>query len=97
MTKAELTEVVAKTVDLPTKGAAAVVDAIFDGVVRALNAGDRVELRGVGSFGTRERRSRVGRNPKTGTLVDVPTKRVAYFKPSKELLRIINAEAPSGS
>ena len=61
------------------------VEAILDAIVRALRSGDDVEIRGFGSFRIRNRKARVGRNPKTGVPVDVPAKRVAYFKPGKEL------------
>ncbi|MCV5434029.1 integration host factor subunit beta, partial [Escherichia coli] len=56
-----------------------------------LNRGEKIELRGFGSFRVRERNSRKGRNPKTGTSVDIPAKRVAYFKPGKELKELINS------
>jgi integration host factor subunit beta len=61
------------------------VEAILDAIVRALRSGDDVEIRGFGSFRIRNRKARVGRNPKTGALVDVPAKRVAHFKAGKEL------------
>jgi len=63
---------------------------MLDSMVRALRAGDKVEFRGFGSFGTRPRAARVGRNPKTGARVDVPAKRVPYFKASKELKELVN-------
>jgi integration host factor subunit beta len=59
--------------------------------VRSLRAGDKIEIRGFGSFRTRQRQPRVGRNPKTGTRVEVPSKRIPYFKPSKELKDLVNA------
>jgi len=59
--------------------------------VRSLKTGDKIEIRGFGSFRTRERRARIGRNPKTGARVDVPAKRIPYFKPSKELKDLVNA------
>ena len=55
-----------------------------------LNKGEKIELRGFGSFRVRERNSRKGRNPKTGAAVNIPAKRVAYFKPGKELKELIN-------
>jgi len=66
------------------------VETIFDSVVRSLRAGDKIEIRGFGSFRTRQRRPRVGRNPKTGARVEVPAKKIPYFKPSKELKDLIN-------
>jgi integration host factor subunit beta len=68
-----------------------IVEAIFDSLVRAIRGGDNIEIRGLGSFRIRERKPRVGRNPKTGAPVEVPAKRVPYFKPSKELKDLVNA------
>ena len=67
-----------------------IVESIFDSVVRSLRRGDKVEIRGFGSFRTRKRHSRVGRNPKTGVKVSVPAKKIPYFKPGKELKELIN-------
>ena len=67
---------------------------------RSLRAGDKIEIRGFGSFRTRQRQPRVGRNPKTGARVDVPAKRIPYFKPSKELKDLVNgggAAAPEAA
>lgn len=73
-----------------------IVEAIFDSVVRSLKSGEKIEIRGFGSFRTRQRQSRIGRNPKTGARVEVPSKRIPYFKPSKELKDLVNAsEQPS--
>ena len=66
------------------------MDAIFSPMLGALNRGDKVELRGFGSFGLRQRRAHAVWNPRTRARVDVPGKKVAFFKPSKELLKIIN-------
>jgi integration host factor subunit beta len=59
-------------------------------VVRSLRAGDKIEIRGFGSFRTRQRKPRVGRNPKTGEKVEVPAKKIPFFKPSKELKDLVN-------
>jgi len=72
------------------KDSEVIVEAIFDSIVRALRTGDKIEIRGYGSFRTRQRQPRVGRNPKTGTRVEVPSKRIPYFKPSKELKDLVN-------
>jgi integration host factor subunit beta len=96
MTKAELIEEVSHAVEMTRKDSEVIVEAIFDSIVRALRAGDRIEIRGLGSFGTRQRRSRVGRNPKTGARVDVPAKRIPYFKPSKEVKDLVNADSTVG-
>lgn len=100
MTKADLIDEVSRVVEMTRKDSEVIVDAIFESVVRSLRAGEKIEIRGFGSFRTRERRARVGRNPKTGARVEVPPKRIPYFKPSKELKDLVNegaAEvAPSG-
>ena len=91
MTKAELIEEVSRVVEMTRKDSEMIVEAIFDSIVRAIRGGDNIEIRGLGSFRIRERKPRVGRNPKTGTPVEVPAKRVPYFKPSKELKDLVNA------
>ena len=90
MTKAELVEEVAKESDLTKKDAEVIVQTVLDGITEALQRGEGVELRGFGSFRIRSRSPRQGRNPKTGSNVSVPQKRVTYFKPGKELRDIIN-------
>jgi integration host factor subunit beta len=90
MTKADLIEEVSRVVEMTRKEAEVIVDAIFDSIVRALRSGDKIEIRGFGSFRTRQRQPRVGRNPKTGTRVEVPAKKIPYFKPSKELKDVVN-------
>ena len=98
MTKAELIEEVSRVVEMTRKESEVIVDAIFASVVRALRAGDKIEIRGFGSFRLRKREPRKGRNPKTGDKVDVPPKKVPYFKPGKELKELINKEpAPAAS
>ncbi len=90
MTKADLIEEVSRLAELTRKDSEIIVETIFDSVVRSLRAGDKIEIRGFGSFRTRQRKPRVGRNPKTGARVDVPAKKIPYFKPSKELKDVIN-------
>ena len=68
-----------------------IVEAIFDSIVRSLRSGDKIEIRGFGSFRTRQRQPRIGRNPKTGARVEVPAKKIPYFKPSKELKDVVNS------
>src|SRR2546421_12778848 len=70
-----------------------IVETIFDSIVRSLRAGDKIEIRGFGSFRTRQRNPRVGRNPKTGDRVEVPAKKIPFFKPSKELKDLVNGDA----
>jgi integration host factor subunit beta len=91
MTKANLVDDVSQAAELSRKDSETVVDIVFDSIVKSLHAGDKIEIRGFGSFRTRQRKARVGRNPKTGARVDVPPKTVPYFKPSKELKDIVNA------
>ncbi len=90
MTKADLVEQVANEAEMTKKDAEQLVEIIFDSIVGALNKGDKIELRGFGSFRVRQRDSRKGRNPKTGEAVNIPAKKVAYFKPGKELKEVIN-------
>lgn len=90
MTKAELVDEVAQAVQLTKKQAETIVNIVFDSIVGSLRSGEKIELRGFGSFRLRSRKSRTGRNPKTGEKVDVPSKRIPYFKPGKELKELIN-------
>jgi integration host factor subunit beta len=93
MTKADLIEEVSRVVELTRKESEVIVEAIFDSIVRSLRSGDKIEIRGFGSFRTRERQARIGRNPKTGDRVEVPAKSIPYFKPSKELKDLVNEAA----
>jgi integration host factor subunit beta len=93
MTKAELVEEVSRVSDLTKKHSEVIVDTVFKSIIDALHRGEKIELRGFGSFRLRKREPRKGRNPKTGDKVDVPPKRVPYFKPGKELKDLINKEA----
>jgi integration host factor subunit beta len=72
------------------KDSETIVETIFDSIVNSLHKGDKIEIRGFGSFRTRQRQPRVGRNPKTGSRVEVPSKRIPFFKPSKELRDLVN-------
>ena len=90
MTKAELVEDVAEAAELTKKDAERLVEIVFESIIETLNQGEKIELRGFGSFRVRERGARRGRNPKTGDPVSIPAKRVPYFKPGKELKELIN-------
>ena len=92
MTKAELVEEVSRVSDLTKKHSEIIVDTVFRSIIGALQRGEKIELRGFGSFRLRQREPRKGRNPKTGDRVDVPPKKVPYFKPGKELKELINRE-----
>lgn len=93
MTKAELVEQVARNTDLTKKHAELIVNTVFDSIVESLRDGEKIELRGFGSFRIRQRGSRIGRNPKTGATVHVPPKRIPYFKPGKDLRELLNGES----
>jgi len=90
VTKAELVDEVAKIYDVTRKHSEVIVEAVFSSIIDALQKGDKIELRGFGSFRIRRRDSRTGRNPKTGAGVLVPAKKVPHFKPGKELRELIN-------
>ncbi len=89
MTKADIIKILAEQVGLTRREAAEVLSVVLDGVVGAIRAGEKVELRGFGSFRTRKRQARAGRNPRTGAQVHVPPKVVPYFKPGKQLREVL--------
>lgn len=90
MTRADLTEEVHQAIGMPLKESEVIVCAVFDSIVRALRSGDKVEIRGFGNFHTRQRRGRIARNPRTGVRVEVPPKRIPFFRPSKELRELVD-------
>ena len=90
MTKADLVDQVTALGSLTRRDGEVIVETFFEGVIAAVAKDDKVEIRGFGSFRTRQRNARTGRNPKTGDKVEVPAKRVPYFKPSKELRDMVN-------
>ena len=90
MTKAELVEEVARTTQLTKKHAEIIVNTVFESIVTSLREGEKIELRGFGSFRLRSRKSRTGRNPKTGDAVALPGKYVPHFKPGKDLRERVN-------
>ncbi len=94
MTKADLIEELSKVTKLTKKQSEEVVDTVFDSITEALATGEKVELRGFGSFRIRRRRARRGRNPKTGFTVSVPAKRVPFFKVGGRLRELVNASMP---
>jgi integration host factor subunit beta len=91
MTKADLIDEVSRAVEMSRKDSELMVETVFESIVNALRASDKIEIRGFGSFRNRQRKARIGRNPKTGERVEVPPKKVPYFKPSKELKDLVNA------
>ena len=93
MIRSELVQSLAtENPELSIRDVEAIVAAFFDEIVLRLAANGRVELRGFGAFSTRARDARTGRNPRTGETVDVPGKRVPYFKPGKEMRVRLNAD-----
>lgn len=90
MTKAELVEKVADKIHLTKKQTEAIVNILLGCITEALSAGDKVELRGFGSFRIRNRNPREGRNPKTGDTVQIPAKKVPFFKAGKELREMVD-------
>ena len=90
MTKAELVEQIAEKINLTKKDTERVVNIVFGSIMGALADGDKVELRGFGSFRVRSRNSRDGRNPRTGEAVAIPPKNVPFFKAGKELRQMVD-------
>jgi len=88
MTKAELVEKVSAQINLTKKQTE-----VFQSITESLAEGKKVELRGFGSFRVRSRNARIGRNPKSGDRVDVPAKRVPFFKAGKELRELVDHDA----
>ncbi|MED5525536.1 integration host factor subunit beta [Gallaecimonas pentaromativorans] len=96
MTKSELIEsLTAKYTDLPARDLELAVKEILEQMANTLEAGERIEIRGFGSFSLHYRAPRVGRNPKTGDSVELPAKQVPHFKPGKELRERVNLSAGS--
>ena len=90
MTKAELVERVADKISLTKKQTDTIINILFNNIIEALSQGDKVELRGFGSFRIRRRNPREGRNPKTGDAVHIPAKKVPFFKAGKELREMVD-------
>src|ERR1700694_515085 len=90
MTKADLVNDVANAAELTKKDAERLVEIVFESIIESLNQGEKIELRGFGSFRVRERGARRGRNPKTGDPVSIPATRVPHFNTGKERKELIN-------
>lgn len=97
MTKADLINIVAKRLDITQVQSGIIVEAALRSIVGALQGGQEVEIRGFGSFRFRNRAPRKGRNPKTGERVDVPPKKIPYFKMGKELKALLNGRGGAES
>jgi integration host factor subunit beta len=90
MNKAELINKVSEKANVTQKVAKVIVDTLFDGMIESLEKGERIEIRGFGSFVVRNYGGYKGRNPKTGEIVDVPPKKLPFFKVGKELRELVN-------
>ena len=90
MTKADLIESVAATLDLPKGQAERAVHLVFEDIVKALRNGDKVNISGFGTFAVSERKARTGRNPKTGESIEIPASKSAKFKAGKALKDVLN-------
>ena len=97
MTKSDLVEHLSTKLNLPKGRAEALVDCVFDTMERALRNGERIEIRGFGSFEIREYKAYEGRNPRTGATVEVKPKRLPFFKVGKELKERINQSRPGAA
>ncbi len=96
LTKAELSRAIARNCRSSLKEGKEILELILSAIAHAISKVERVEIRGFGTFATRVRKTRIGRNPKAGTLVKVPAKRVPYFRPSKDLrASLVNSLAQS--
>ncbi len=92
MTKSELIErLIQRMPNLQKKDSEMIVNLIFDSMKEALMRGEKIEIRGFGSFKIKRRAAKEGRNPKTGEIVKIPEKRIPFFKVGKELREIINS------
>ncbi|MGE0483279.1 MAG: HU family DNA-binding protein [Gammaproteobacteria bacterium] len=90
MNKADLIDAVAEAADLSKAAATRAVDAMVDGITKALKKGDQVSVVGFGTFTVRDRAARTGRNPKTGESIEIAASRVPGFKPGKALKDAVN-------
>ena len=93
LTKAELADLMFEKVGLNKREAKDMVESFFEEIRIALERGEMVKLSGFGNFQLRKKPQRPGRNPKTGARVDVPAKKIPFFKPSKELKDVVNRAA----
>jgi integration host factor subunit beta len=90
MNNSELIDILKSRMLLNTKDARKFCDAFFSAIMESLGRGDRVEIRGFGSFTVKKYRSYTGRNPKTGEKITVPSKKLPFFKVGKELKEIVD-------
>jgi len=93
MNKSDLIEVLSKKEKLTEKAASDTVNLIFQGFIEAMKKGDRIEIRGFGSYSVREYGAYTGRNPKTGETTAVKPKKTPFFKVGKELKKRVNSRS----
>lgn len=91
MTKSDLIETLSQKANLPKKQAEMIVDLVFNSMTQALKDGDRIEIRGFGSFKVKNYKPYQGRNPKTGEKVSVQAKKLPFFKVGKELKELVDS------
>ena len=96
MNKSELIEIISEKGNIPKKRAEEVVNLVFDSMTDALVKGDRIEIRGFGSFVNRDYGSYTGRNPRTGESIQVEPKKLPFFKVGKELKERVDGSKPAG-
>ena len=92
MNKSDLAKILSKELELPARKTEEIVDKFFDTMFRALVRGERIEIRGFGSFAVKEYEGYTGRNPKSGEKISVGNKRLPFFKTGKELKEAVNGE-----
>jgi integration host factor subunit beta len=99
VTKAQLAEQLAPALELSKDKAEKIIEAVFTAIVKALKDGEKLDIRGFGNFKVKDQPARQARNPRTGEAIAVPARKVAVFKPGKELAETLNpaAEAQSGT
>lgn len=97
MTKADFRAEIGRVLEISRRDSQIVFDAVLDAMVQALRKGERIELRGFGTFGTHLRGKRKGRNPRTGAQVEVPAKRISHFRPGQELTELVNGSKDEGA
>ena len=97
MNKSDLIDVLVEKSNLPRKKAESVINLIFERMTRALAAQERIEIRGFGSFVSKQYGARTGRNPRTGATIDVPAKRLPLFKVGKELRERVDKQFAGGN
>ena len=91
MSKSHLVAQLAEATQQSKREAERIVDLVFAGITKALQSGERLDVRGFGSFQVRDRKAKQGRNPRTGETLLIPAKKVAVFKPSKQLAEQLKA------